>query len=112
LDLEENPTMLEATSPAVPFVATMGRGWAQLPADGDASAFGDRLRRALHTIECRELGPQAARQRFGPFVDLTEGHLYVSVDPDRLLALYPKHGELHDLVQAIRERGPAVNVSL
>lgn len=31
------------------------------------------LRRALHTVECRELGPEAAQQQFGPFADTVEG---------------------------------------
>lgn len=99
-------------STAAPSFGTFGRGWSQLPPDADASAFVDRLKRALHTIECRELGPEAARQRFGPYADVQEGHVFLHLDPDRLLARNPEHHALHDLIRAIRERGPAVNVTL
>ncbi|ATM24551.1 hypothetical protein SMD44_p10052 (plasmid) [Streptomyces alboflavus] len=82
------------------------------PPCADVGAFLDRLKRALHTIECRELGPEAAEQRFGRFADVSEGHVFLSLDSDRLLARHPEHEELRELVRAVRERGPAVNVTL
>ncbi|WP_331726417.1 hypothetical protein [Streptomyces sp. NBC_00470] len=104
--------MDEATSTAPPVVGRVGRGWLQLPADAGAGAFANQLKRALHTIECRELGPEAARQRFGQFADVQEGHVFLSLVPERLLARHPEHAELRDLIRAIGERGPAVNVTL
>lgn len=94
------------------FVGTMGRGKPPLPPDADADDVIARLRHALHTIECRELGADAAQQRFGQFADTHPGHVFVGVDPDRLLAQYPEHTELHGLLVAIRDRGPAVAVTL
>lgn len=69
------------------------------------------LRRALHTVECRELGPEAAQQQFGPFADTVEG-VTVFLDEDDVRARHPGHEELHQLARAVRERGPAVDVAL
>lgn len=66
----------------------------------------------LHTIECRELGTDAAKQRFGPFADTYPGHVFLRVHPDHLRARYPDHAELHGLLEAVRDRGPAVAVTL
>ncbi|MFE4516807.1 hypothetical protein ACFRMQ_21735 [Kitasatospora sp. NPDC056783] len=83
-----------------------------LPADAPVGEFVAQLRRAVHTIECREAGPEAARQRFGLFADRTQGRQVLFADPDRLLAEHPGEEELRDMVQAVRERGPAVGVVL
>lgn len=95
-----------------PFVGLAVRGKALLPADADGDQLAAVLRRALHTIECRELGPAAAKQEFGPFADTQEGRVLVSVDEDQLRARRPGHDELHQLVRAVRERVPAVDVAL
>lgn len=89
---------------------TLGKG--NLPPDSDVWLFVKQLKRALHTIECRELGSAAAGVRFGPFADTHEGHRVLRIDADRLLARHPAHEELHELLRAVRERGPAVNVTL
>ncbi|WP_331726722.1 hypothetical protein [Streptomyces sp. NBC_00280] len=94
------------------FFAAMGRGKTSLPPDADADDVTARLRRYLHTIECRELGADAAQQRFGQFADTHPGHVFLGADPDHLLAQYPDHAELHDLLDAVRDRGPAVAVTL
>ncbi|WP_329156096.1 hypothetical protein OIU91_42155 (plasmid) [Streptomyces sp. NBC_01456] len=87
-------------------------GKANLPPDSDVRLFVNQLKRALHTIECRELGSAATEVRFGPFADTYEGHRVLWIEADRLLAQYPAHEELHELLRAVRERGPAVNVTL
>ncbi|MFF9143154.1 hypothetical protein ACF09G_37130 [Streptomyces albogriseolus] len=104
--------MRHTPSGTAPFIAAMGRGKASLPPDADAGVVVGLLKRALHTIECRELGPHAATQRFGQFADTEPGHVFVPVDPERLLAQHPDHAELHGLLQAVRDRGPAVAVTV
>ncbi|WP_208105432.1 hypothetical protein [Streptomyces sp. GC420] len=96
------------------FIGSIGRGKAPLPADADADAdqCAAVLRRALHTVECRELGPEAAGQKFGPFADTADGRVSVLVDEHQLRARHPGHAELHHLARAVRERGPAVDVVL
>ncbi|WP_331752159.1 hypothetical protein [Streptomyces sp. NBC_00829] len=95
---------------ATPFIGPIGRGKALLPAGADADQLAAVLRRALHTVECRELGPAAAKQQFGLFADTMEGRVIVSMDESELLARYPGHEELQRLTRAVRERGPAVDV--
>ncbi|MEU1155538.1 hypothetical protein ABZ369_21335 [Streptomyces sp. NPDC005918] len=97
--------------PAV-FIGPMGRGKTPLPADADAGQLAAVLRRALRTVECRELGPAAAEQTFGPFADTTEGRMTVFMDEDQLRADHRGHEELRQLARAVRERGPAVDVVL
>ncbi|MGW6569971.1 hypothetical protein [Streptomyces sp. NPDC054975] len=105
--------MDDASSGAVPSaVGSAGRGWTQVPPNADASVFVDRLTRALHTIECRELGPEAATQRFGPFADTQEGGVFLPIDAERLLTQHPGRDDLRELLQAVRDRGPAVGVTL
>lgn len=94
------------------FFGAMGRGKTSLPPDADTDDVTARLRRALHTIAGRELGADAAKQRFGQFADTCPGHVFVGVDPDHLLAQYPDHAEFHELLDAVRDRGPAVAVTL
>jgi hypothetical protein len=94
------------------FIGPLGRGKTPLPADADAGRLAAVLRRALHTVECRELGPAAAEQRFGPFADTTEGRMTVFMDEDQLRAEHRGHEELHQLARAVRDRGPAVDVVL
>lgn len=97
------------------FIGPIGRGKAPLPADADAHQCAAVLRRALHTVECRELGPEAAGQKFGLFADTADtadGRVSVLVDEDQLRARHPGHAELHHLARAVRERGPAVDVVL
>ncbi|MFE2271415.1 hypothetical protein ACFXB4_19480 [Streptomyces lavendulae] len=93
------------------FIGRIGRGKALLPADADADQLASALRRALHTVECREVGPDAAQQRFGVFADTVEGRVTVFMDEAELRARHPGH-EVHELAGAIRERGPAVDVVL
>uniref|UniRef100_UPI002F918081 hypothetical protein n=1 Tax=Streptomyces cellulosae TaxID=1968 RepID=UPI002F918081 len=83
-----------------------------LPYDADADEFVTQLQHALHTIECRELGPAASAERFGPFVDTGKGFVILGIDADQLLARHDGHEELHDLLRAVRQRGPAVDVTL
>ncbi|WP_030841347.1 hypothetical protein [Streptomyces sp. NRRL S-475] len=92
------------------FIGPIGRGKAPLPRDADADQYAAVLRRALHTVECRELGPEAAGQKFGPFADTADGRVTVLVDEDQIRARHPGHDELHHLAHAVRERGPAVDV--
>ncbi|WP_327740450.1 hypothetical protein OG749_46035 (plasmid) [Streptomyces nojiriensis] len=97
--------------PAPVFMGRIGHGKALLPADTNAGQLASALRRALHTVECRELGPEAAQQRFGLFADTVEGRVTVFMDEDELQARHPGH-EVHELARAVRERGPAVDVEL
>ncbi|MEU0110630.1 hypothetical protein ABZ313_35440 [Streptomyces sp. NPDC006251] len=90
----------------------MAQGKRTLPADADVGEFVAQLQRALHTIECRELGPAASAERFGPFADTGEGLVVLAIDADQLLARHVGQEELLDLVRAVRERGPAVDVTL
>ncbi|MFC5148976.1 hypothetical protein [Streptomyces aureoversilis] len=83
-----------------------------MPPDAEVGEVVDQLRRALHTIECRELGPEASTQRFGQFADLGGDRRVIFLDPDGLLARHPEHGELHALLGAVQRRGPAVDVTL
>ncbi|MCL3999209.1 hypothetical protein, partial [Streptomyces lavenduligriseus] len=94
------------------FIGPSRRGKASLPADADAEQCAAVLRRALHTVECRELGPEAAGKQFGPFADTAVGQVTVLMDEDLLRARHPGEVELHRLARAVRERGPAVNVVL
>ncbi|WP_031064322.1 hypothetical protein [Streptomyces sp. NRRL F-5527] len=92
------------------FVGAIGRGKAPLSGDADADQYMAVLRRALHTVECRELGPEAAGQKFGPFADTSDDRVTVLVDEHQIRDRYPGHDELHHLAHAVRERGPAVDV--
>lgn len=92
------------------FIGTIGRGKAPLPTTADADQCAAVLRRALHTVECRELGPEAAGQKFGPFADIADGRVTVLVDENQIRDGHPGHDELHHLAHAVRERGPAVDV--
>ena len=92
------------------FIGPIGRGKAPLPGDADADQYAAVLRRALHTVECRELGPEAAGQKFGPFADTADGRVTVLVNEDQIRDRHPGHAELHHLARAVRERGPAVDV--
>ncbi|MCX4792278.1 hypothetical protein OG369_41490 [Streptomyces sp. NBC_01221] len=94
------------------FLGPTGRGKPPLPVDTDADQLTTVLRRALHTVECRELGSEAAQQQFGPFADTADSRVTVLIDEDQLRARHPGHSELHQLARAVRERGPAVNVVL
>ncbi|MFD9053365.1 hypothetical protein [Streptomyces zaomyceticus] len=91
------------------FMGPIGRGKASLPHDADVDRLAAVLKRALHTIECRELGPKAAVQKFGPLADTAGGCVTVLVAQEQILARHPSH-ELHHLARAVRERGPAVDV--
>ncbi|MFI1258959.1 hypothetical protein ACH4U6_35010 [Streptomyces netropsis] len=91
-----------------PFV----RGKRALPPDADVGDVVAQLRRALHTIECRELGPEASTQRFGQFADLAGDRRVIFLASDELLARHPDHAELHALLGAVQQRGPAVDVTL
>ncbi|MFD6967415.1 hypothetical protein [Streptomyces sp. NPDC059949] len=95
-----------------PFIGHTARGKAALRPGADADQLAAVLRRALHTIECRELGPAAAGQQFGPLADTREGRVIVSADEAHIRARHPGHDELRQLVRAVRERGPAVDVVL
>ncbi|KOU73725.1 hypothetical protein ADK61_22305 [Streptomyces sp. XY66] len=92
------------------FIGPIGRGKASLPGDADADQYAAVLRRALHTVECRELGPEAACQKFGPFADNADGRVTVLVGEDQIQDRDPGHDELSHLTRAVRERGPAVDV--
>ncbi|MFJ9967138.1 hypothetical protein [Streptomyces avermitilis] len=92
------------------FIGLIGRGKAPLPGDADADQYAAVLRRALHTVECRELGPEAAGQKFGPFADTADGRVTVLVEEDQIRHRHPGHDELNHLTRAVRERGPAVDV--
>ncbi|MFF7449817.1 MULTISPECIES: hypothetical protein [unclassified Streptomyces] len=92
------------------FIGPIGRGKAPPPGDADSDQYAAVLRRALHTVECRELGPEAAGQKFGPFADTSDGRVTVLVDEHRIRDRHPGHDELHHLAHAVRERGPAVDV--
>ncbi|MEU0343758.1 hypothetical protein ABZ092_33595 [Streptomyces bobili] len=104
--------MRHTPSGTATFFGAMGRGKPPLLSDADADDVIARLRHALHTIECRELGADAAKERFGQFADTNPGHVFVGVDPDDLVAQYPDHTELHGLLGAVRDRGSAVAVTL
>lgn len=95
-----------------PFTGHTARGKAVLRPGADADQLAAVLRRALHTIECRELGPVAAGQQFGPFADTQEGRVIVSVDEAHVRTCHPGNHELQQLVRGVRERGPAVDVAL
>lgn len=88
------------------------RGKQGLPPEAATAEFVAQLKRAKHAIECRELGPDAARDRFGPFVDTGEERFVIFADAEKLLARRPVDQELHELVRTVRERGPAVDVFL
>lgn len=88
------------------------RGKQRLPPEATTTEFVAQLKRAKHAIECRELGPDAARARFGPFVDTGQERFVIFTDTERLLARRPVDHELHELVRTVRERGPAVDVFL
>lgn len=90
------------------FVGPIGRGKAPLPADADQCAR--VLMRALHTVECRELGPRAAGQKFGPFADTADGRVTVPVGEEQIRHHHPGYDELRHLARAVSERGPAVDV--
>ncbi|OLO25895.1 hypothetical protein PZ61_0236415 [Streptomyces sp. MNU77] len=94
------------------FLGPTGRGKPPLPVDADAGQIAAVLRRALHTVECRELGSEAAQQQFGPFADTADSRVTVLIDEDEFRVRHPGHGELHQLARAVRKRGPAVNVVL
>ncbi|WP_060880719.1 hypothetical protein [Streptomyces scabiei] len=94
------------------FIGRMGRGRTPLSADADAGQLAAVLRRALHAVECRELGPAAAEQTFGPFADTTEGRMTVFMDEDQLRADHRDPEEVQQLARAVRDRGPAVDVVL
>ncbi|MEE1820967.1 hypothetical protein PUR61_01940 [Streptomyces sp. BE20] len=98
-----------AAGPALIGRATSGKR--VLPAGASRSEFVAQLRRALHTIECREVGPEGAERRFGRLADRGEGRQVLFIDADRLLAEHPDD-ELLDLVRAVRQRGPATDVVL
>ncbi|MGA5442277.1 hypothetical protein ACPCKW_22545 [Streptomyces griseoincarnatus] len=104
--------MGNSSSETAPLVGSMACGKRTLPYDADADEFVAQLQRALHTIECRELGPAASTERFGPFTDTAKGHVVLAIDADQLRARHADHVELHDLLRAVRERGPAVDVTL
>jgi hypothetical protein len=109
---KEDRTMSDQLKDLATYTGTAARGKALLPADADADQCAVVLRRALHTVECRELGPEAAVQKFGPFMDTADGRVTVLMDEQQLRARHPDHGELHQLARAVRERGPAVDVVL
>ncbi|MFE0775427.1 hypothetical protein [Streptomyces sp. NPDC058861] len=89
-------------------IGPIGRGKAPLSHDADQLVA--VLKRALHTIECRELGSKTAHQKFGPLADTAGGRVTVLVDQDQIRDRHPGHNELHHLARAVRERGPAVDV--
>ncbi|WDN55893.1 hypothetical protein [Streptomyces clavuligerus] len=95
-----------------PSTGVVARGKPPLRAGTHADHAADMLRRALHTVECRELGPDRAEQLFGLLADKADGRVSVAVDAGGLLARHPGHEELHRLVRAVGERGPAVDVFL
>ncbi|MFE9137990.1 hypothetical protein [Streptomyces sp. NPDC007355] len=92
------------------FMGPIGRGKAALPHDADVDRLPAVLKRALHTIECRELGPKAAVQKFGPLADTAGGRVTVLVAQEQIRARHPSNDELHHLARTVRERGPAVDV--
>ncbi|MFK0119231.1 hypothetical protein [Streptomyces sp. NPDC090994] len=94
------------------FLGPTGTGKPPLPVDADAGQIATVLRRALHTVQCRELGSEAAQQQFGPFADTADSRVTVLIDEDELRIRHPGHSEVHQLARAVRERGPAVNVVL
>ncbi|WP_189969479.1 hypothetical protein [Streptomyces violascens] len=74
-----------------------------------------QLKIALRTVAFREQGPQAAheaRRNFGLLADTRMDNVTLTVDADRYLALHPDHQELHTLIRTLRDRGPAVGVTL
>ncbi|MER6195981.1 hypothetical protein ABT234_01190 [Streptomyces sp. NPDC001586] len=99
--------MMNDQLPAPVLMGRIGHGKALLPADTNAGWLASTLRRALHTVECRELGAEAAQQRFGLFADTVEGRVTVFMNEDELQARHPGL-EVHELARAVRERGPAV----
>ncbi|MEU5421446.1 hypothetical protein [Streptomyces sp. NPDC020667] len=99
-------------SPAALLTGPSARGKRRLPPDADVGDVVAQLKRALHTIACRELGPAVAQQRFGSFADLHADRYVLFLDPDGLLARHPGHEELRRLLQAVQRRGPAVGVTL
>ncbi|GLX22438.1 hypothetical protein [Streptomyces lavendulae] len=93
-------------------IGPLGQGRALVPGDAGAHQLAAVLKRALHTVECRELGPEAASQKFGRFADTTVGPVTVLVDEEQIRHRHASHDELHHLMRAVRERGPAVGVLL
>ncbi|MFD8413963.1 hypothetical protein ACFV2Q_19760 [Streptomyces sp. NPDC059650] len=93
-------------------IGPLGQGKAPLAGDAGADQMAAVLKRALHTVECRELGPEAGSQKFGPFADTTVGRVTVLVDEEQIRHRHASHDELHHLMRAVRERGPAVGVLL
>lgn len=94
------------------FIGPIGRGKALLPADADADQCAVVLRRALHTVECRELGPEAAREKFGPFADTAVGMVRVLMDENQIRARHLENADLPRLARTVQERGLAVDVVL
>lgn len=94
------------------FIGPIARGKAPLPADADADQCAAVLRRALYTIECRELGPEAAGKKFGPFADTMAGVVSVLMDESQARARHLEDADLHRLACTVQERGPAVDVAL
>ncbi|MFD8727792.1 hypothetical protein [Streptomyces sp. NPDC059611] len=88
------------------------RGKPPLPVEADAEQLVSVLRRAMHTVECRELGSEAAQQRFGLLADTTHSRVTVYVDDEQLRSRFPGRSEAHQLARAVRERGPAADVVL
>jgi hypothetical protein len=70
------------------------------------------LRRSLHTIACRELGPTAARHAHGELADTTTEPITLLLDTDALSAHLTGDKELQALLRAVQARGPAVGVTL
>ncbi|WP_031049031.1 hypothetical protein [Streptomyces sp. NRRL F-5650] len=90
------------------FVGAIGRGKAPLRVTPTPTST--RPCSGAHTVECRELGPEAAGQKFGPFADTSDDRVTVLVDEQQIWDRYPGHDELHRRAHAVRERGPAVDV--
>lgn len=83
------------------FIGRPSTGKARLPLDADIAAFVSQLRRAELEIGMREGGAR-------PIADYP---LYVlSVDPEQLRARHPDSEELHQLLDIVASRGPAVDV--
>ncbi|MFF4205727.1 hypothetical protein ACFYZ8_34325 [Streptomyces sp. NPDC001668] len=94
------------------FIGEVTVGKAALPPDADAQLVVRQLRRALHEVEVRELGPAAAAERFGPFTGSSDSpHMrYVLPLSAGLLERHRDHAELLDLYRTLQLRGPGVNV--
>lgn len=99
-------------SAATLYMGPSVRGMRALPPDAEVGEVVAQLRRALHPIECHELGPEASTQRFGQFADLDGDWRVIFLDPDGLLARHPEHEDLHALLGAVEQRGPAVDATL